>query len=115
MRFLKLIASIFLLRILCNTKLYQTGVLQSESNNLNNTTTFFKHRYPIATYLVCAAVTNNLSVFNDTVQLGNINLPVVSYVYPKSYNSFQPYTYEQGLASGVAAAFRRARTYRIAV
>ena len=69
------------------------GLLQSETTVANTTTTFFKHRYPIASYLVCFSVTNFI-VFNNAVQLGNVNLPMVTYVYPESINDFQPYTYK---------------------
>ena len=50
--------------------------------------TWWKHRYPIASYLMCFAVTN-FSVFNNSVQLGNITLPMQTYCYPESLVSFQ--------------------------
>ncbi|MEI2747579.1 MAG: M1 family aminopeptidase [Ferruginibacter sp.] len=50
--------------------------------------THWKHRYPIATYLVCFAVTN-YAVFNNSVQLGNVNLPMVTYCYPESQTAFE--------------------------
>jgi aminopeptidase N len=70
------------------------GLLQSESLTSGGTkkTSYFKHRYPIATYLICFAVTN-YTVFNRSVQLGNITLPVVTYCYPESNNSFQASTF----------------------
>ena len=74
-------------------KATSNGLLQSEITAGTTTTTFFKHRYPIASYLVCFSVTN-FSVFTNNVQLGTVNLPVVSYVYPESINDFQPYTYK---------------------
>ena len=74
-------------------KAISNGLLQSEITAGTTTTTFFKHRYPIASYLVCFSVTN-FSVFTNNVQLGTVNLPVVSYVYPESINDFQPYTYK---------------------
>ncbi len=74
-------------------KATSNGLLQSEITAGATTTTFFKHRYPIASYLVCFSVTN-FSVFTNNVQLGTVNLPVVSYVYPESINDFQPYTYK---------------------
>jgi aminopeptidase N len=67
------------------------GLLQSETTNSGSTNTFYKHRYPIASYLVAFSVTN-FTVFNHTAQLGITNLPVISYVYPESLNDFQPYT-----------------------
>lgn len=74
-------------------KATSNGLLQSEITAGATTTTFFKHRYPIASYLVCFSITN-FSVFTNSVQLGNVNLPVVSYVYPESINDFQPFTYK---------------------
>jgi aminopeptidase N len=74
-------------------KATSNGLLQSEITAGPTTTTFFKHRYPIASYLVCFSVTN-FSVFTNSVQLGNVNLPVVTYVYPESINDFQPFTYK---------------------
>lgn len=74
-------------------KATSNGLLQSEITAGTTTTTFFKHRYPIASYLVCFSVTN-FSVFTNNVQLGTVNLPVVSYVYPESINDFQPFTYK---------------------
>lgn len=66
------------------------GLLQSETLISGNTkkVTWWKHRYPIASYLMCFAVTN-YSVFNNSVQLGNINLPMQTYCYPESLASFQ--------------------------
>ncbi|MBK7432871.1 MAG: T9SS type A sorting domain-containing protein [Chitinophagaceae bacterium] len=49
---------------------------------------YWKHRYPIASYLIAFAVTN-FSVFNNNVQLGAINMPVQTYCYPESQVSFQ--------------------------
>jgi aminopeptidase N len=68
------------------------GVLQSVTKNRGSTTTFYKHRYPIASYLVAIAVTD-YSVFTDSVQLGNKSLPVISYVYPEDFETFQSDTY----------------------
>ncbi len=53
--------------------------------------TWWKHRYPIASYLVCFAVTN-YSVFNNSVQLGAVSLPMQTYCYPESLGSFQANT-----------------------
>lgn len=69
------------------------GLLQYEITNGNTTTTFYKHRYPIATYLIAFSVTN-FSVFTHSVQLGNIQLPMISYIYPESVANFQPNTYK---------------------
>jgi len=66
------------------------GLLQSETLIAGNTkkVTHWKHRYPIATYLMCFAVTNYV-VFNNSVQLGNITLPMQTHCYPESLAAFQ--------------------------
>ncbi len=53
--------------------------------------TYWKHRYPIASYLVCFAVTN-YSVFNNSVQLGNTLLPMQTYCYPENLATFEENT-----------------------
>lgn len=68
------------------------GLLQSETTVGNTTTAFYKHRYPIASYLVALAVTN-YNVFTQSIQLGNTTLPFKMYVYPESQANFQQYTY----------------------
>ncbi len=73
-------------------KATSNGVLQSETTANNLTTAFYKHRYPIASYLVAMAVTN-YKVFTNQVQLGNNNLPLVTYVYPESEDGFKANTY----------------------
>ncbi len=74
-------------------KATSNGLLQNEITVGSLTTTSFKHRYPIASYLIAFSVTNFV-VFNNSVQLGNVNLPMITYVYPESFNDFQPYTYK---------------------
>ena len=66
------------------------GIWQSETIIAGGTkkVTSWKHRYPIASYLICFAVTN-YAVFNNTVQLGNITLPMQTYCYPESLAAFQ--------------------------
>jgi aminopeptidase N len=66
------------------------GLLQGETliDAGTKKVTHWKHRYPIASYLVCFAVTNYV-VFNNSVQLGNINLPMQTYCYPESLTSFE--------------------------
>lgn len=66
------------------------GLLQSETLVAGGTkkTTYWKHRYPIASYLVCFAVTN-YTVFNNSVLLGSTNLPMQTYCYPESLAAFQ--------------------------
>jgi aminopeptidase N len=67
------------------------GMLVSESDNGITRTAFYKHRYPIASYLVAFAVTN-FKVLNHSVQLGTVNLPMITYCYPESEISFQQNT-----------------------
>ena len=69
------------------------GLLQSELPVAGNKTlTHWKHRYPIATYLICFAVTN-YQVFTVNVQLGNKSLPVQTHCYPESLVNFQTNTF----------------------
>ena len=67
------------------------GLRQSETIAGGDKITHWKHRYPIATYLVCMAVTN-YAEFTDSVQIGNINLPMQTFCYPESLTSFQANT-----------------------
>lgn len=66
------------------------GLLQSETLIAGGTKKIacWKHRYPIASYLVCFAVTN-FAVFNNSVLLGATNLPMQTYCYPENLASFQ--------------------------
>ena len=67
------------------------GILASETDNGVTRTAFYKHRYPIASYLVALAVTN-FKVLNHSVQLGTVNLPMITYCYPEDEISFQQNT-----------------------
>jgi aminopeptidase N len=66
------------------------GMLQSENLIASGTkrVAHWKHRYPIASYLVCMAVTN-YSVFNEVIALGAVNMPFQTYCYPESLTAFQ--------------------------
>lgn len=60
------------------------GILMSETITDGFKTTWWKHRYPIATYLVAIGVTN-YSHYTDTLDLGNGKiLPIENYVYPEN-------------------------------
>jgi len=73
-------------------KAASNGLLQSERSIAGNKTiTHWKHKYPIASYLICFAITN-YAVFNNTVQLGNVTLPMQTYCYPESLAAFQANT-----------------------
>ena len=67
------------------------GLRQSEMIEGANKITHWKHRYPIATYLVCMAV-SNYTEFDDSVQIGHINLPMQTFCYPESLASFKANT-----------------------
>ena len=66
------------------------GTLQFERpiTGTNKTLTYWKHRYPITSYLVCMAV-SNYQVFTAQVQLGKYYLPIQTHCYPESLTSFQ--------------------------
>ncbi|MEO7264684.1 MAG: M1 family aminopeptidase [Ferruginibacter sp.] len=74
-------------------KAASNGLLQSTTATAGGTKTIthWKHRYPIASYLVCFAVTN-YTIFNNSVMLGSVNLPMVTYCYPESLVAFQANT-----------------------
>ncbi len=67
------------------------GLRQSIITIGTNKTTHWKHRYPIATYLICMAVTN-YDEFTDSVQIGTVNLPMQTFCYPEFLSIFQTNT-----------------------
>jgi len=65
-------------------KVAGNGLLISETINNQRKTTHWKHKYPIAAYLIAFAVTNYDS-FSNHVQLeSGRNLEVLNYVYPEN-------------------------------
>lgn len=66
------------------------GLLQSETIIAGGAkkVAWWKHRYPIATYLIAIAATN-YTVINQTLQMGSTSMPMVSYAYPESAIAFQ--------------------------
>ena len=70
-------------------KVASNGLLQSQTPVSGGTKllTWWKHRYPIASYLICFAVTN-YSVFNRTVSLSTGILPMQTFCYPEDSTSF---------------------------
>ncbi len=66
------------------------GVLTAVVTNNANATSHFKHRYPIATYLLGIAVTNYTS-FTKELPLQTGTLPVITTVYPEYLDYFQKY------------------------
>lgn len=71
-------------------KAASNGMLQSEIavEGGTKTITHWKHRYPIVTYCICFAVTN-YSVFNRSVKIDNVDLPMVTYCYPENQSAFE--------------------------
>jgi aminopeptidase N len=68
-------------------KAASNGNLVSETTNDSTYTCHWKHRYPIASYLVGLGVTN-YNTFTDTLTLkSGLKLPVLNYVYPESETS----------------------------
>ena len=66
-------------------------MLLGETTSGSYKTAHYKHRYPIASYLVAFAVTN-YSTFSTSVQLGQKTLPLVYYVYPEDLSYFMANT-----------------------
>lgn len=64
-------------------KAASNGVLVSETPIGTDKLTHWKHRYPIASYLVAIAVTD-YTIFTSSVALSTGNLDVVNYVYSES-------------------------------
>ena len=63
------------------------GVVVNMQTSGPNTTTHFRHRYPIATYLVAIAITNYVTN-TDTVMVGSKVYNWISYIYPESTGFF---------------------------
>jgi aminopeptidase N len=59
------------------------GLQTGDVINAGKRTTIWKHRYPIASYLVAIAATNYV-VQQDTIQLNGKILPLQQYVYPET-------------------------------
>ncbi|HBG69723.1 MAG: hypothetical protein A2W93_15135 [Bacteroidetes bacterium GWF2_43_63] len=66
------------------------GLLVSETVG-TTTTAHWKHRYPIAAYLIAIAVTD-YTIFSDTFTLSTGTLPMLSYVFPESLTDAQSNT-----------------------
>jgi aminopeptidase N len=63
-------------------KTASNGILVSANPSNNFTVYHWKHRYPIAAYLVCLAVTN-YAEYTQKVPFGGDTLKVINYVYPE--------------------------------
>ncbi|HPF00228.1 MAG TPA: M1 family aminopeptidase [Bacteroidales bacterium] len=66
------------------------GILVSETVGAT-TTAHWKHRYPIAAYLIAIAV-SDYSIFSDDFSLSTGTIPMLSYVYPESLTDAQNMT-----------------------
>ena len=69
-------------------KLSSNGLQVSRIIKGTDATTHYKHRYPVASYLVAIAVTN-FATFTENVQLKKSLLPVITYVYPEDSAFFR--------------------------
>lgn len=58
------------------------GLLAAEIPSGANTTYYWQHRYPVATYLICFAVTNYVK-YSHFVPYAGDTLEVVNYIYPE--------------------------------
>lgn len=67
------------------------GILVSTNQEGTHTVYHWKHRYPIATYLICLAVTNYAS-YDEKVPFGGDTLKVVNFVYPEDSASVSAQT-----------------------
>ncbi len=67
------------------------GLRQGISSDGVNKVTHWKHRYPIATYLICMAVTN-YEEFSNSVQVGDVNLLMQTFCYPEYLDTFKTNT-----------------------
>jgi aminopeptidase N len=64
------------------------GMLANDWNVAGKHYWYYKHRYPIASYLVAIAA-SDFSVYQDSVLIGNKQMPIISYTYPEDYAFFQ--------------------------
>lgn len=69
------------------------GIRQSEVIEGSMKTTHWRHRYPIAAYLVAMAVTNYTG-FNNYVNVSGKDLLMQTFCYPESLAEFQANTYK---------------------
>ncbi len=81
--------------IITNPAAYQAsanGVNTQESVINSNKLSVWKHRYPIASYLVAFAVTN-YTILKDTLLIGGKSMDLIDYVFPENstiFNSQRP-------------------------
>jgi aminopeptidase N len=76
------------------------GSMVSESVNNGIKLSTWKHRYPIASYLVAMAVTN-FAVLKDTVLIGGKAMDLIDYIYPENTDNFNSQRVYTKLALGL--------------
>ena len=67
------------------------GVLQQQEQAAGQTTSYFSHRYPIATYLVALGITK-YAIAKDSVLLAGRQMPVLGYSFTFDVDYFKPAT-----------------------
>ena len=68
------------------------GILVSETPyGTNSTLDHWKHRYPIASYLIAIAVTN-YAIYSDYYKTGTDSIQILNYVYPEDSVEIRPLT-----------------------
>lgn len=58
------------------------GTLVDSAVNGSNRTLIYKHRYPIATYLVAIGVAKYVKYYRGTIAIGGKDIPVAYYLFP---------------------------------
>ncbi len=67
------------------------GLLVKRDTNGSKSTSHWKHRYPITSYLVAFAVTN-YTVYSDWMINGSDSLEILNYIYPEDLTATQALT-----------------------
>ncbi len=65
------------------------GLLISTNTTENGVTYHWKHRHPIATYLIAIAVTNYVELLSNVPVEGQAPIQIVDYAYPESSSQWQ--------------------------
>ncbi len=69
-------------------KAASNGILVSTKRNRERVTYHWKHKYPIAAYLIAMAITN-YAEYTDSVITNNGSFPILNYVYPEDSALFR--------------------------
>ncbi|MFH0894179.1 MAG: M1 family metallopeptidase [Bacteroidota bacterium] len=81
----------FIIYVPVGIKAVANGLLIKEINQCPSTVFIWKHRYPIAAYLIGMAMTN-YSSYSDYVHVGWDSIEIVNYVFPEDLASAQSST-----------------------